>query len=68
MVERNSPIMQSSSASDSDDSSDSEDDVSVESMHTEPLSEKEINEISAKILRAELMGDQVIYYVFMYFE
>ena len=57
-VEQSSPTG-SSSESDSNDSSDSEDDTRKCPRLTEPLSEKEINEISAKILRAELLGDQV---------
>ena len=58
-VEVNSQITNSSSDSESNGSSESEDDAIKCSKDVEPLSEKEINEISAKILRAELLGDQV---------
>ena len=44
-----------SEASDKDSGSEEETQI----MTSEPLSEKEVNEISAKILRAELMGDEV---------
>lgn len=49
----------STSESEASDSSDSEMDESMKPEETVSLSEKEINEISAKILRAELMGDEV---------
>ena len=64
-VEEDSRITNSSSDSESNGSSESEDDSFKCSKDAEPLSEKEINEISAKILRAELLGDQVGIYLFM---
>ena len=55
--ERHSP--RKSSSSESNESGDSDGSVSDGVEETEALSEKDINEISAKILRAELMGEQV---------
>ena len=57
--ERTNRVKNSSSESDISESSGSEDDTAEFPKDTEPLSEKDINEISAKILRAELLGDQV---------
>jgi len=56
--ERTNRVTDSSSESDIGESSGSEDDTAEFPKNTEPLSEKDINEISAKILRAELLGDQ----------
>ena len=44
-----------SSSGDSEDEAESEEDV-------HPLTEKELNELNAKILRAELMGNEVRYF------
>ena len=44
----------------SDSSVDSGESTDKLDIATEPLTEKEINEISAKILRAELMGNEVL--------
>ena len=48
-----------------DESSESEDETGEFPKDTEPLSEKDINEISAKILRAELLGDEVGFSLFL---
>ena len=58
-----SPSPSSSSSSSSSDDEGSDDDAEVAAAPTPPrvviLSEKEMNELAAKIIRAELMGDEV---------